>query len=618
MLAVASSCNGLLGIDEPILDQGASGADGGAGGDDSGAQGSGSPGGEGGSANSGDADGGESGSGRTGGSAGSGAESGSGGSSAAGGDPGAGGAVGSGGITGSAGTLGSGGGAGTGGPGPGDPCDEPDALACDGAAQRRRLRCEDGEWVGNGTCGSGDNCDSPTGTCLPIVANCDGRAPGHLYCDTNEVRRCGPDLVTSISVEACGVGPVCRDRTEGAACMHTTFLAAGLDHTCAVSNLGTLKCWGSSASGQLGYGNTNTIGDTETPATVAEVDVGGTVEQVATGNSHTCALLTSGNVRCWGEGDSGRLGYGDIDDIGIGSPILKENVDVGGPVKQLTAGALHSCALLETGTLRCWGSGTDGRLGYNDTNPVGASNTPNQAGDVPVGGLVAQVDAGTSHTCAVLTNNKVRCWGIGSFGRLGYGNTNNVGDNVARTIQGAGDVAVGGLDDQASEVVAAGTHTCARLVSGSVRCWGVGTSGRLGYVPPTDGIVGNDEVPSTQPLLDLGVGSAAQLSARVDHTCALVTVPVGGVRCWGEGNSGRLGHDDTTDVQIPTSVSPVSVGEQVVQVAAGGAHSCALLTNGAVRCWGAGGLGALGYGDMANVGDGDGPLPSVKGDVSVW
>src|SRR5690606_21213234 len=160
----------------------------------------------------------------------------------------------------------------------------------------------------------------------------------------------------------------------------------------------------------LGYGNTNNIGDDEHPATAGDVNLGGDVTQLAADSDHTCAVLKGGWVRCWGSNAFGRLGYGNTNDIGDDeAPASAGDVNVGGPVTQLVAGARHTCALLENGRVRCWGEGSGGSLGYGNTNTIGDDEHPATAGDVDVGGTVIQLAAGGWHTCALLENRRVRC-----------------------------------------------------------------------------------------------------------------------------------------------------------------------------------------------------------------
>ena len=109
----------------------------------------------------------------------------------------------------------------------------------------------------------------------------------------------------------------------------------------------------------------------------------------------------------------------------------------------LEAGDFHTCALLQGGAVRCWGQATRGALGYGNTNNIGDDETPAAAGDVNVGGPVVQLAAGSDHTCALLQGGAVRCWGEGADGQLGYGNTNDIGDDEMPAS--AGDVNVGGV-----------------------------------------------------------------------------------------------------------------------------------------------------------------------------
>jgi alpha-tubulin suppressor-like RCC1 family protein len=268
-------------------------------------------------------------------------------------------------------------------------------------------------------------------------------------------------------------------------------LAAGAEHTCAVLRSGEVRCWGKNERYQLGYSvASNDIGDNELPASAGDVTVGVRATQVAAGFSHTCALLVTGNVRCWGS--SGALGYPGVAKVGDDeTPSLAGDVDVGGKVTQIVAGARHTCALLESGSVRCWGSAANGMLGYAGRfDPIGDDETPASAGDVDVGGKVVQLDAGDYATCALLESGRVRCWGSGELGELGYGNTEDIGDD--ETPASAGDVDIGGL---ATRIDVGFRHVCATLESGAVRCWGRGGTAALGYGNVLD--VGDDETPAS-------------------------------------------------------------------------------------------------------------------------
>ncbi len=416
------------------------------------------------------------------------------------------------------------------------------------------------------------------------------------------------DVGLSQGEVAFGVGVV--DASDG-----PVSLSAGGRHTCALMGLGAVRCWGDNEFGQLGQGDLEDVGDDEAPATVGSVDIGGPAVSVVSGGTHSCALLDSGAVRCWGNGAFGQLGYGNTDIVGDDEvPASAGDVDVGGNVIQLSAGDRHTCALLDTGGVRCWGSGASGRLGYFGTENLGDDETPASRGDVDLGGPAVQIAAGATHTCALLLGGAVRCWGNGALGALGYADTNSIGDDEFPAE--AGDISVEG---HVVHVAAGGERTCALLSTGSVRCWGLGTDGRLGY--GNTSTVGDDETPASAGDVDLG-GPVVQLALGAAHSCALLAT--GAVRCWGSasgsetGANGVLGYGNTLDIgdnEPPAAAGDVDVGDAVVRLAAGDNHTCALLKSGGVRCWGDGASGALGYGNTSDVGDNE--TPSAVGLVDV-
>lgn len=220
------------------------------------------------------------------------------------------------------------------------------------------------------------------------------------------------------------------------------------EHTCAVLSDHTVRCWGRGRHGRLGYSDTHGtemngepehIGDDETPASAGAPMLGDTAVAIDVGYDHTCAILTTNSdVRCWGSGAFSKLGQ-TSDDIGDDEhPSTSPVLSLGGAAVELSLGEYHSCARLADMTVRCWGNGGEGRLGYGDELEVGNNETPAQRGPVPVGGDVQQIATTSVHTCALLTSGTVRCWGDGANGRLGYGDTENIGDT--ETPEDTGDV----------------------------------------------------------------------------------------------------------------------------------------------------------------------------------
>ena len=434
------------------------------------------------------------------------------------------------------------------------------------------------------------------------------------------------------------------------ACQTTAVIqiAAGERHTCALSSDGSLKCWGSSTVGQLGYGNSKTVGDNELPSSVGSVSVTPlpfvTVKQIVTGALHTCALLSDDSVRCWGSNNDGEVGLGNasnqvggptnqfIGDDELPSSIAPVSVTKTSGIKaeQLVSGDYHTCALLSDDTIQCWGDGGDGQLGNGSNQNIGRDELPSSVGSVsvglPPGVKVSQIAAGGHHTCALLSNGTAKCWGNNEVGQLGYGNTD------AYALPSAlGTVSVTATPGVKVAQIAAGWyHTCALLSDGSVKCWGDASCGELGYGNTT--AIGDDELPASVGPVSVtntpGV-NVIQIAARGPHTCALLSD--GSVKCWGANSllnacanaAGELGYGNTEtigDDELPSSLGPISVSADpsvtVRQLALGLRHTCALLSNGAVKCWGYGRFGQLGYGNTETIGDDE--LPSSVGTISLF
>jgi alpha-tubulin suppressor-like RCC1 family protein len=409
-------------------------------------------------------------------------------------------------------------------------------------------------------------------------------------------------------------------------------LDAGGAHTCAVLTTGAVRCWGDGGSGQLGHDVNTTIGDGTHASIRSAGDLplgpGVKVVAVAAGDNDSCALLTTGAVRCWGSGASGRLGHDSTSNVGDGTgPSIQAAGDVplglGAKAVAITAGHAHTCALLTTGDVRCWGDGFQGQLGHDSRLNIGdgAPGDPSieVAGNVPLAGRATAITAGDSYTCALMATGAVRCWGYGASGQLGYDGTTNVGDGdpAGVPIEALPDVP---LSAKVTAISAGTHHTCALTTTGRVRCWGDGGFGQLGYGSKAN--IGDGGGVRMQDLADVPLGgTAVAISAGGNHTCALLTT--GHVRCWGQGVGGELGHGNTSN--IGDGVGPsikdagdVPLGAKAVAISAGTEHTCALLTTGHLRCWGNGLLGRLGHDNATNVGDGfSGVTVKQAGDVPV-
>lgn len=388
------------------------------------------------------------------------------------------------------------------------------------------------------------------------------------------------------------------------------YVVAGLSHTCALFWSGQVKCWGDASSGQLGLGSTENIGDDEAPSSAPFVDLGGRVVQVSASLYHTCAVLDTGKLKCWGNNSHGQLGYGDLETRGDEpGEMPPPDVPLPAPVTYVAAMWDRTCAIMIGGRVRCWGAGDQGGalLGYGvagDFSDAGALPS-----DVSIGGAAVQLAGGQLMTCVVLETGDVRCWGVASeFGTLGYGNTLTIGDDELPSD--AGPVA---LPAKAVSVSCGALHTCARLDNDALYCWGTGGNGGLGYGNRDN--IGDDETPQSAGAVSTG-GATLAMTTGMFHSCAVVA---DGVRCWGPGNDGRLGTGATATVgddELPSSLPTVSVGATVRTIAAGERHTCVTTTTSAVRCWGGNMSGQLGYGNTTSIGDDE--LPSTVGNVPLF
>jgi alpha-tubulin suppressor-like RCC1 family protein len=293
---------------------------------------------------------------------------------------------------------------------------------------------------------------------------------------------------------------------------------------------------------------------------------------IVAGGTHTCLLTSDGGVKCWG------AYYGSF--VPLDVPGLESDV------LAIAAGDQHTCAVISGGGAKCWGFNNDGRLGNgtttDSTEPVGVTGLRSEA---------TTIAAGNAHTCAVTSAGGVKCWGGNYSGQLGNGT--NTDSLVPVDVSGLGS-GVGAV----AAVTAGPSHTCALTNGGGVKCWGANNSGRLG-----DGTTANSSIPVDVTGLASGVSAIA---AGAEHTCALMSG--GRVKCWGANTSGQLGNGTTADSLVPTGVT--NLGSGVSAIAAGGAQTCVLTSDGfaregAVKCWG------------SNLGDGTTASSSIPVDVSL-
>jgi alpha-tubulin suppressor-like RCC1 family protein len=331
-------------------------------------------------------------------------------------------------------------------------------------------------------------------------------------------------------------------------------LTLGTNFSCALLDNGQAKCWGYNADGSLGIGDTANRGDAPNELGDAlpsiALGTGRTTTYLDAGNSHVCALLDDNSMKCWGVGQylgleqTANRGDGPAE-MGDNLPVL--NLGTGRRVTSFSAGGTHTCAVLDGRRVKCWGVNGHGQLGLGDT--VQRGHTPNSMGDaLPQLSLAntKEVSCGYTHSCALAFDGSVRCWGSNTNGELGLGDTQHRGDGPNE--MGANLPAVDlGPGRTARKVVAGHGVTCAWLDNDQIKCWGRNTQGNLGQGDVLSRGDGPNELGANLPYVSLGTGrSARSFTLGLQHSC--VGLDVTQFKCWGYNNSGQLGLGTTVQL----------------------------------------------------------------------
>jgi len=344
-------------------------------------------------------------------------------------------------------------------------------------------------------------------------------------------------------------------------------IATGRLHSCALTSAGDVRCWGYADYGQLGNGAP--LDDVAFPIPVEVTGLDAGVTAISSHFDHTCAITRAGDALCWGANGNGQLGDGSTSHSAV--PVAVTGL---AGIVQIDAGVDHTCAITDGGAAHCWGK--------NDYGQLGDGSTTDSATPVAVMGLAADVvaiAAGRYHSCAVTGAGAVQCWGGDTYGELGDG------DPLAASPT---PVAVVGLDSGVVDVAASDSITCVITTAGAARCWGKNGDGQLGN--GESGTLVESHVPTDVVGLDTGVTA---ISPGYGYACAVAT---GSVLCWGDNLDGALGNGEGPGFETPVPVGVVGLGEGGAEVGACSGHTCALTTDGAVRCWGNNGGGELGDG----------------------
>lgn len=431
------------------------------------------------------------------------------------------------------------------------------AATCAGTVRPASERCDgldnDCDTMVDGPAADGTCATWPNGSPRCLTGGICGGVCGAGYADCSAGAGCETMLGTTAACTACGdtCNWRCGSASTGCDDPVAVTLGVGAPHTvCAPSELGSVFCWGDGSSGEI-VGGTGAV-----VRPLRSVGLSGRVLDVATGTDHTCAIVasgtaTSGTVYCWGANGQGQLGDGTTTARSAPTRTSVTNaVDV-------AAGFASTCAVLAGGAVQCWGLNSNGQIGDGTT-----TRRPSPTTVLDVSGAT-RIDGFTLRFCAVNGSGDVVCWGSGHTGRASF----DLGSSRAIAV------AVGLA------------HTCA-LTTSRVYCWGEGSSGQLG-----DGTAMDSTAPREVSGTVVAGATPSAIAAGANHTC--VVSSDGTVRCWGVNTSGQLGDGSTSNRTAPTAVGGLS---GVRAIDGGESATCAVETSGRVQCWGSNGGGELGDG----------------------
>ena len=401
---------------------------------------------------------------------------------------------------------------------------------------------------------------------------------------------------------------------------------------CILTDDGEVKCWGSASYYNFGTGQTGEISD-------APGEMGENLQAALTGDTKvtaidnnqfiTCALGTDALLRCWGKkthvGVNNPSSYAtdfigdDLAELGNALPIV--DLGTGRTVQQFSTSLWHACALLDNGRIKCWGDNGNGRLGIGDQDDRG--DTDNEMGDnLPYVDLGTDSDsnpwtakkvvAGYQTSCAILSNDQIKCWGRNSAGELGTGDTSARGDglaadNLTPTNDMGNNLAfidIGG-GRTVKEVFPYYRRTCIILDDDSLKCLGA----------PGDGPFGADYITDQFTPVAIDTGGLAVLDVGMSEYSACVLLENNQLKCLGDNGYGQLGHDqnygrygqNAGETLVNAPVTDLGTERYAVALPDGGYDfSCALLNTNEVKCWGGSDVGAMGNADLYNIDVGDG------------
>lgn len=414
-------------------------------------------------------------------------------------------------------------------------------------------------------------------------------------------------------------------------------IAVGGSHTGAILADGTVKVWGFNSDGQLGQGHSGSQGDDtkEMGDNLPPVSLGSgrTATSIACGKSHTAVILDNGTVKAWGHNGFGQLGLGNNTTLGdqageMGDALPTVDLGTGRTATAIACGQFVTAVILDNGTVKIWGANSSGQLGQGNTTSLGGST--GEMGDdllavnLGAGRTATAIACGNNHTAVVLDNGAIKVWGRNSYGQLGQGHTDILGDEademgdfLATVNLGSGRTAIA--------IDCGEGHTAVILDNGTVKVWGKNTNGELGLGHTNDLGDGSNEMGEFLTTVDLGSGrTATAITCGEGYTA--VMLDNGEVKVWGYNAYGQLGQGHTNNLgdgasEMGNNLIAVDLGTGLTgdQLAHGNysLHTAVRLNNGKIKVWGLNGNGQLGQGHTNNLGDDSNEMGNVLAVVNL-
>lgn len=398
-------------------------------------------------------------------------------------------------------------------------------------------------------------------------------------------------------------------------------VVVGGDFTCALSPEGKVKCWGDNSDYQLGTGDNVPYG--LLPGTMGlylptvNLGKGFVASELCSGEGFSCAASKTGQVKCWGTSTKGALGQGlsvgPTKDMGDALPYT--DLGSGFKAKTLACGAYHVCALDSAGKGKCWGNNDKGQLGLGDV--INRGNKSDQMGDhlafLATKRPIKMISAGRNFSCALI-DNEVKCWGSASRGQLGQQNRTDLADKPTTVnIDQIPAIAfeAPGVTIKIRKMMSGYSHSCIlyeKNATDHVKCWGANQTelfykGFLGVGTEKPWYGSDpDTMGASLPEVNLDMPKIVDIQPHGEFSCA--QGPLGRVRCWGHGTQGELGLGERASrgasaIQMGKNLPFVDLGLPVKSLSSGSqsSHSCAILINSEMKCWGINRNGQLGYED---------------------